>query len=75
MKKIILVGIFALSSLFFASCKQDEQYDTIIRNGMIYDGNGGVPFKGDIAIKNDTIVYIGDLSQESANNEIDAKVP
>lgn len=73
MKKIILVGIFALSSLFFASCKQDEQYDTIIRNGMIYDGNGGVPFKGDIAIKNDTIVYIGDLSQESANNEIDAK--
>ena len=73
MKKIILVGIFALSSLFFASCKQDEQYDTIIRNGMIYDGNGGVPFKGDIAIKNDTIVYIGDLSKESANNEIDAK--
>ena len=73
MKKIILVGIFALSSLFFASCKQDEQYDTIIRNAIIYDGNGGVPFKGDIAIKNDTIVYIGDLSQESANNEIDAK--
>ena len=72
MKKIIFVGILT-SSLFFASCKQDEQYDTIIRNGMIYDGNGGVPFKGDIAIKNDTIVYIGDLSQESANNEIDAK--
>ena len=72
MKKIIFVGILT-SSLFFASCKQDEQYDTIIRNGMIYDGNGGVPFKGDIAIKNDTIVYIGDLSKESANNEIDAK--
>jgi N-acyl-D-amino-acid deacylase len=73
MKKNILIGIFALSSLFFISCKQEGQYDTIIRNGMIYDGNGGEPYKGDVGIKNDTIAFIGDLSKASAKNEIDAK--
>ena len=29
---------------------------------MIYDGNGGEPFKGDIGINGDTIAFIGDLS-------------
>jgi N-acyl-D-amino-acid deacylase len=71
MKKIII----ALSVIIlFISCKNDKQeYDTIIRNGLIYDGNGGDPYKGDIGIKNDTIAFIGDLSTASAKNETDAK--
>ncbi len=69
MKKISLIFI-----LFLFSCKaKNQEYDTIIRNGMIYDGNGGEPYKGDIGIKNDTIAFIGDLSKASAKNEIDAK--
>ena len=40
---------------------------------MIYDGNGGEPYKGDIGINADTIAFIGDLSKASAKNEIDAK--
>jgi N-acyl-D-amino-acid deacylase len=40
---------------------------------MIYDGNGGEPFKGDIGIKDDTIAFIGDLSKAFAKIEIDAK--
>ena len=63
---------FLLLVLFF-SCKQKAKYDTIIRNGMIYDGNGGEPFKADIAINADTIAFIGKLKNESAKNEIDAK--
>src|SRR6266705_3645661 len=55
------------------SCKQKNKYDSIIRNGMIYDGNGGDPYKADIAINADTIAFIGNLSNESAKNEIDAK--
>ncbi|MEI6087468.1 MAG: D-aminoacylase [Bacteroidota bacterium] len=55
-----------------ASCST-KKYDTIIRNGFVYDGNGGEPYKADIAIQNDSIAFIGDLSKESANNEIDAK--
>jgi N-acyl-D-amino-acid deacylase len=40
---------------------------------MIYDGNGGEPYKADVAINGDTIALIGNLSKESAKNEIDAK--
>lgn len=50
-----------------------KKYDTIIRNGLVYDGNGGAAFKADIGIKNDTIAFIGDLSKASAKNEVDAK--
>ncbi|MEO8111437.1 MAG: D-aminoacylase [Ginsengibacter sp.] len=55
-----------------ASCSQQQKYDTIIRNGMIYDGNGEKPYKADIAINADTIAFIGDLKNASAKNEIDA---
>jgi len=65
--------IFLVTSPLFFSCKQQTKYDTIIRNGMIYDGNGGEPYKADVAINADTIAFIGDLSNESAKNEIDAK--
>lgn len=58
--------------LILFSCNQKNKYDTIIRNGMIYDGNGGEPYKGDIAINADTIAFIGDLKSEKAKNEIDA---
>ena len=73
MKKIKR-SIFFLVVLFYFSCTENlQQYDTIIRNGMIYDGNGGEPFKGDIGIKSDTIAFIGDLSKATAKNAIDAK--
>jgi N-acyl-D-amino-acid deacylase len=61
-----------LLCVVFFSCS-NKKYDTIIRNGLVYDGNGEQPFKADIAIKNDTIAFIGDLSKESAKNEVDAK--
>jgi N-acyl-D-amino-acid deacylase len=69
----ILQTCFAiLLCITFISCGS-KKYDTIIRNGLVYDGNGGQPFKADIAIKNDTIAFIGDLSKESAKHEVDAK--
>lgn len=32
---------------------------TLIKNGLIYDGNGGRPFQGEIAFTDDTITAIG----------------
>ena len=63
---------FIFMALLF-SCNSKKEFDTIIRNGMIYDGNGGEPFKADIGIENDTIAFIGDLLNASAKNEVDAK--
>jgi len=60
--------------VLFTSCKlQHSKYDKIIHNGIIYDGNGGEPYKGDIGIKGDTIAFIGDLSGVSSQFSIDAK--
>jgi N-acyl-D-amino-acid deacylase len=50
----------------------ESQYDVIIRHGTLYDGGGGVPRKGDVGIKADRIVALGDLSAASAKREIDA---
>ena len=60
-----------LLGLFF-SCHPTPHYDTIIKNGTIYDGTGNKPFTGDIAIHGDTIAAIGDLSGATATHTIDA---
>ena len=47
-------------------------HDTIIRNGLIYDGTGNAPFEADIAIDNGVISQIGKIDGKGLN-EIDAK--
>ena len=72
-KKKGLLFLFVANSVLFFSCKFNRQeYDQIIRNGMIYDGNGSEPYNADIGIKGDTIAFIGDLSGSSAKISIDA---
>lgn len=66
-----------LSSLLVVLCSfQDTtqvEYDVIIRNGFIYDGSGGSPFRADLAILGDTIAAIGDLSSAKGNKTVDAE--
>ena len=47
-------------------------YSTIIKNGLVFDGNGNKPFKADIGITDDEIKNIGDLQKEAAYNIVDA---
>jgi N-acyl-D-amino-acid deacylase len=65
--------LIVLTAILISCNQKQNEYDTIIRNGMIYDGNGGEPYKGDIGINADTIAFIGDLSKAFAKNEVDAK--
>ena len=46
-------------------------HDLVIRSGTIYDGNGGAPYVGDIAVEDDRIVAIGDVRGEG-RRELDA---
>ena len=62
-----------LAALGLLSCRHTPDYDTIIRNGLLYDGTGRPAFKGDVGIRADTIAFIGDLSAATATREIDAK--
>lgn len=69
---IHLLFVFFLSVL--TSCAQPKkEYAVIIRNGMIYDGSGSKPYKGDVAIQGDTLAAMGDLSNAVGKEEINAK--
>lgn len=67
--------LFLLLIVFFiSSCEEKSTYDIIIKNGLVYDGNGREPQKTDIAIVADTIAFIGDLSgQSGVKQTIDAQ--
>jgi N-acyl-D-amino-acid deacylase len=69
--RLLLSLWFALGFLFQASAI--PLHDIIIRNGAIYDGTGGPPLYGDVAIADDLVVAVGDLGQARGRVEIDAR--
>ena len=56
-----------------AACTPPTSYDLILRGGNIYDGSGGAPFIGDIAIDGDKIVALGDIGDATASVEINVQ--
>ena len=67
---------FGLLAVTIASClaaNAATEFDLVIRNGTIYDGSGGKPFKGDVAINGETIAAVGQLRDARARTELDAK--
>ena len=44
--------------------------DLIIRDATIFDGTGAPRTRGDVAVTNDRIVAVGDLSAHSADREV-----
>lgn len=48
------------------------EYDVVIRNGTLYDGSGEAPVRGDVAIRGDSIVAVGDIGAARGELEIDA---
>jgi N-acyl-D-aspartate/D-glutamate deacylase len=46
--------------------------DLVVRNGLIVDGTGGEPYRGDVAITDGKIVAVGDVTQ-TGREEIDAE--
>ncbi|MEO0436483.1 MAG: amidohydrolase family protein [Pseudomonadota bacterium] len=48
------------------------QYDLKITGGLVFDGDGGEPFQGDIAIRDGVIVGVGDCPGD-AKNLLDAQ--
>lgn len=66
-KSCIAVSIL----LLFVTCTSPLEFDVLLRNGTIYDGSGGTPFLGDLAIQADSIVAMGSLSGSTGKIEID----
>lgn len=51
--------------VLLSACQSQEQFDIVVLHGKIIDGTEGGVFEADIAIVDDTIAFIGDLSQVS----------
>lgn len=51
----------------------EPEYDLVLRGGTIYDGSGGRPFVGDVAVRGDRIVKVGSLGEARGKTEVDAK--
>jgi len=49
-----------------------DSVDLVIRNCVVYDGSGGRPFEGDVAIDGDTIAAVGHLERRRGRDELDA---
>ena len=64
-----LVGVWALLSI---TAVADDQFDVLIRGGMVYDGSGGSPYRADVAVVDGSIAKVGPLADARARSEIDA---
>ena len=65
---------FVLSvALVTASSACATRYDTLIRNGTIYDGTGATPYVADIAVKDGRVNAIGHFEGGAARQVIDAR--
>ena len=52
---------------------EPPSYDVLIRNGIIYDGSGAEPYRGEVAVSADRIVAVGASIPGSAKRLVDAK--
>lgn len=67
---IALLSATALAVPHGAAAPQDEA-DLVIRGGTIYTGDAA-PFRGDVAIRGDRIVYVGPKAPGAAAKTVDA---
>ncbi|HYO14061.1 MAG TPA: D-aminoacylase [Thermoanaerobaculia bacterium] len=66
-------GLLVSGLLAFAAPLGAQEYDIILRGGTIYDGSGGKPFVGDVALRGDRIAKVGSLGDARGKVELDAK--
>ena len=68
---VLLAGGLAASAAF-AAPTDATRYDVLIAGGTVYDGSGGPPFVGDVAIQGDRIAYVGPQAPHAARERVDA---
>jgi N-acyl-D-amino-acid deacylase len=71
MKKRIALAV-VVAGLFASSAAPPSAYNVVIRGGTIYDGSGGTPYVGDVALKGDKIAYVGPRAPGRAPRVVDA---
>ncbi|MBY9063442.1 D-aminoacylase [Sphingomonas yunnanensis] len=73
MKRLLPLAALLLAPLPLAGATAPPRYDVVIRGGTIYDGTGGTPFVGDVAIAGDRIAAIAPRIAGRGATELDAR--
>jgi N-acyl-D-amino-acid deacylase len=63
--------ILGVAALALSSASPPTSYSVLIHGGTIYDGSGGEPYVGDVALKGDKIAYVGPHAAGRAARVID----
>jgi N-acyl-D-amino-acid deacylase len=71
-KRRVAFAIAAVAFLATSAAPAPADYSVVIRGGTIYDGSGGAPYVGDVAVKGDRIVYVGPHAPGRAARVVDA---
>lgn len=69
--RALLQLLLAVSIINASTLAQD--FDVVIKNGVVYDGSGGEGQNVDVAIRGDRIAGLGDFKDAKAKTVIDAK--
>ncbi|MGH9561813.1 MAG: hypothetical protein ACRD3S_10190, partial [Terracidiphilus sp.] len=67
---VLLTAVSAFAPVAFAA---GPLHDTLIRNALIYDGSGGLPYLGEVAIDGDRIAAAGRHVDGHGRTEVDAQ--
>ncbi|HAO87781.1 MAG TPA: aminoacylase, partial [Gammaproteobacteria bacterium] len=65
--------LLSLSLLIPVSGATQDRFDILIRDGRVIDGTGTPWYNADVGIIGDRIVRVGDLSDATANQVINAR--
>ena len=70
-----MVRSIVVTAVLFAiwGCEEIPKCNTVIQNGIIYDGSGEKPYQGTIAISDQKILYVGPPKKFTAQHTINAE--
>ena len=72
MYKPIIAAAAVVAALSAIITAQPQRYDLLVRNGRIVDGTGATWYRGDVAVRGDTIAAIAPAITTAATRTIDA---
>ena len=67
---MLRLTVLASLLVLVLGCVAEPEYSFVLRGGTIYDGSGGEPFVGDVALEGDSIAAVGDLGRARGVDEI-----
>jgi N-acyl-D-amino-acid deacylase len=72
-RSAVMLGMLVAAATLVVAAQPQAPYDVVIRGGQILDGTGAAAVVGDVAIRGERIVAVGNLADVQARTVIDAR--